>query len=573
MTPILRAFSDARYRVVVGVMGAQMGKTEAIFNIIGHRFDDGPYMPALYIGPTEKQVRSVSGDRIYKMLKTTPALWDKLARGHKDKVTEKWIGGVRLGFGWAGSATELSTHPAGLVLIDERDRMDDDVGREGDPFILAGARTKTYPNAKVGVFSTPTIEGASAIWSLYEEGTLGKWSVPCPECEVYFVPRLELLKWAEKATPQIAHETAHLVCPECGSVIESERKNELNAAGRYQFHELNEAGEHIPTESERPNRTASFWVSGIMSPWQSFGDVAELLVAAYRSGEPERIQAGVNTYAGELYKTRGDAPAWTEVSALRQPYQARSVPVGVQIITLGVDVQKLGLYYVVRGWGFNSESWLLDHGFVAGETEFDNVWILLSRMLDAGYLADGRTLDRVFIDSGYRPGDKLRRPEHQVYKFARQHPGLVYPTKGHDTLDRACKMSRVDMSIQGKVIKGGVKLWHLNTDYYKSLLYSRIRWPQGEPGGFHLFEGADEDYCRQIVAEELVTKASGKRTWVRRSRDNHYLDCEVNAYAAAETLQVQTLKPLDPEPAKPKPGSSHNPDGFVKRPPGGFIRR
>jgi len=123
------------------------------------------------------------------------------------------------------------------------------------------------------------------------------------------------------------------------------------------------------------------------------------------------------------------------------------------------------------------------------------------------------------------------------------------------------------------VIKGGVKLWHLNTDYYKSLLYSRIRWPQGEPGGFHLFEGADEDYCRQIVAEELVTKASGKRTWVRRSRDNHYLDCEVNAYAAAETLQVQTLKPLDPEPAKPKPGSSHNPDGFVKRPPGGFIRR
>ena len=159
--PIYRAFADDYHDVIVGIMGAQMGKTEAIFNVYGHRFDDGPYVPALYIGPTEKQVKSISKDRVDKMLRSTPSLWDRTERGQRYGTFEKWIAGIRLGFAWAGSATELATHPAGLIMIDELNRMLSDVGGEGDPFSLARARAKNYSNRKIGVFSTPTIVHSS----------------------------------------------------------------------------------------------------------------------------------------------------------------------------------------------------------------------------------------------------------------------------------------------------------------------------------------------------------------------------------------------------------------------------
>jgi len=140
-----------------------MGKTEAVGNLIGHRFSDGPFVPAIYVGPTEKQVRSISKDRIDKMLRSTPLLWERTEKGARFTTYEKFIAGTRLGFAWAGSATELSSHPAGLVLVDERDRMTSDAGNEGDPVSLARARLKNYPAKKLGVFSTPTTESASPI--------------------------------------------------------------------------------------------------------------------------------------------------------------------------------------------------------------------------------------------------------------------------------------------------------------------------------------------------------------------------------------------------------------------------
>ena len=82
-------FSDPAYSEIIVVCGSQMGKTESMFNVIGHRMDDGPYVPALYVGPTEKQVRSISKDRVDKMLKSTKSLWDKTERGQRYSVSER----------------------------------------------------------------------------------------------------------------------------------------------------------------------------------------------------------------------------------------------------------------------------------------------------------------------------------------------------------------------------------------------------------------------------------------------------------------------------------------------------
>lgn len=541
----MEAFSDPRYSRVVVVCGSQMGKTEVIFNVMGHRLDDGPYVPVLYIGPTQKQVSDVSEDRVDKMLLTTPALWSKLEKGQRDKKTAKYIAGVRLSFGWAGSATELASKPNGLVFADEVDRFDADVSGEGDPVELAAARTKNYPNAKLGIFSTPTIQGASAVWSYYEEGTMFKWAWRCPECADWFIPHLALLLWPKGATPTEALDKAHVACPECGAVIETRQRNGLNDGGRFIPHVLGPNGEHVRVDDEPRNTTASFWVSGLASPWRSFGQIAERLLKAYNSKEPGRIQSVINTEAGELYTESGDAPDIEEIYQLRADYPPRVLPDEVQLITAGVDVQKYGLYFVVRGWGYNGESWLLDHGFIAGETEYDNAWIQLNRVISQDI--SGRSIQRAFIDSGYRPGDKWRRPENQVYLYCRRHAGQVFPTKGHDTLDQPLKAKHIDVNVSGRIVKNGLQLWHIDTDHLKSWIYARLRWPEGERGAWHIYNDVDDDYCRQLIAEELVIKPSGKRVWIRRNKDNHYLDCEANALAAAISLQVHRLRPRDPD--------------------------
>lgn len=576
---IYEAVTDNRYSTIVAVMGSQMSKTEAMLNIAGHRFDDGPYVPALYIGPTQKLVKSMSEDRFYKMLRSTPSLWEKLEKGHRDRTTEKFIAGVRFGFAWAGSAAELASHPAGLILLDERDRMSNDVEGEGDPVELADARRKNYHNSKMVIAGTVTIEGASPTWSLYESGTMGKWTWPCLHCSDSFIPRLELLKWPEGATPAEAAQKAFVVCPNCGGEIQDKWKSEMNARGFYTYHILKdpESREHIAVDYVPDSTTASFWVSGLASPWVKFGRVAEKLVAAYNSREQERIQTVVNTYGGELFRTKGDAPDWTEVMALRRTYLPDTKPPGVQLIVMGADVQKNGIYFVIRGYGFNSESWLLQHGFVAGETEYDDVWLLLARYR-TNWQVNGVRIARCFIDSGYRPGDKFKRPENQVYKFCTLHRNWAFPTKGRESLDRPLKMSNIDVNQAGRVLKSGLKLWHLDTDHFKSAIHDRIGWPEDQPGGFHLHAHTDEDYCKQLTAEEVIVKPSGKRVWVTIRKDNHYLDCEMNALACAYSLQVQTLRPVDETEQKPEPAKVEQPIPLsqnlkTENSPGGFFSR
>jgi len=535
-----------------------MAKTESMFNIIGHRMDDGPYVPALYVGPTEKQVKSISKDRVDKMLRSTASLWEKTEKGQRYGTFEKWIAGVRLGFAWSGSATELASHPAGLALVDERDRMINDVGGEGDPVELTRARLKNYPNSKLGVFSTPTTEGMSPVWDLLDSGTLMFWAWHCKHCKQAFVPQLSLLSWQDGRTIDDSAATALVACPHCGGAHETRDKQALNAGGMYiQHRRLNDREpvpvgrlkvlEHYVSDDRGNSSTASFWISGLASPWASFFDIAKTMINAYKSGENERIQTAVNTWGGELFRIKGDAPEWEEVSACRLEYPPLTIPSRqVQLITLGADVQKYGIYYMIRGWGANGESWLMDADFLTGETEYDNVWISLGSVLQRK--VQDQVINRAFVDSGYRPGDTHRRPDHAVYTFCRRFPGIAFPTKGHDTQDRPLKFSDMDYTPGGgKIVKNGIRLCHINTDYFKHWIHGRVSWPDDQPGGWHLYSTVSEDYCRQIVAEEYIVKASGRPVWVRKSKDNHYLDCEVGATAAAHSLNIHKLLEITDE--------------------------
>jgi phage terminase large subunit GpA-like protein len=82
----------------------------------------------------------------------------------------------------------------------------------------------------------------------------------------------------------------------------------------------------------------------------------------------------------------------------------------------------------------------------------------------------------------------------------------------------------------------------LSTDFFKSLLVSRIRTPPDQPGSFIVPDDIDEDYAKQLVSEvRVVDGATGKPQWVQKSRANHYLDCEALAMAIGYSLNVQRI--------------------------------
>lgn len=563
MIPIVRACVDPMYRRVIVVTGSQMGKTDNLLNVIGQKLDDDP-APMLYVGPTKSNVEKVIEPRIMKMINFCPDLKRKLSKGRKGSKTHKTIAGVSLRLAWAGSATELASQDACIVEVDELDRMSTNVEGEGSPFEIAEARTFTYPDGKAIATSTCTIGNVdeeydpktrltrwavanvediqSPIWKLWQSGTRFEFAWPCPSCHEYFIPRFSLLVWPEKATIHEVGKQARVQCPHCKYRISDNHKTEMNERGVFVA-----PGQWIDRKGVvhgevEPNDTASFWVSGLCSPWVSFGRRAKAFVEADRSGEPEKIQVALNTQFGELYKVGGTAKPWEDARALIGSYTPDAPPEGIRVITMGVDVQKDRLIWAVRGWGYNLESWGLGSGTIWGETEFNAPWTELQELIDTATFG-GMPIRLIGIDSGYRPGEKHRTPTNMVYAFCYRNRARVIPTKGHDEMDKPIHRSLIDVTIGGKLYKSGLQLWHLNTDYFKGWVTGRLDWPVNEPGAFHLPEGTTDDFLQELCSEARIVKPSGKPIWVKVRRNNHIFDVETINAALAHILQVQHMKP------------------------------
>ena len=562
MIPFQRSFTDHRYRTSVLVCSSQASKTESCMNVMGQRLDQRP-VPMIYVGPTRDFVTEQLEPRFMQMLNEATTLAEKVARGKRNKLRKKLVAGVPVRLAYAGSANQLKSDPAGLVLVDERDGMEANVRGEGDPVELINARGDTYADFRIGVTSTPT-EGTvethvdpetglehwqvgkpediqSPIWRLWQEGTRYEWAWPCPHCRDYFIPRFTRLRWPKGATPSEAKREAFVECPNCGGVIEEEHKVDLNERGVYVAPGQKVRKDGRVTGDPPETSVVSFWVSGLCSPFKTFGERAERYLQAELSGETERIKAAVNTGFGELYSIGGgDAPAWEAVANSREPFRFGEIPQGGIVLTVGVDVQKTRLVYAIRAWGARYESWLIRQDELWGETSQNAVWTDLEQLIATPI--DGTRIRLALVDAGYRPGEPETLPLHMVYAFARRIPN-VRATKGRDTMDKPFRMTRIDVDVGGKTIKKGLELWHLNTDYFKSWVHGRLQWPEDEPGRFHIGEDASEDYCRQLVSEARIVKPSGRPTWVRRTSENHYFDCEALNAAAAHMLQVHTILP------------------------------
>ncbi len=559
----VRAVAQGSYRRVVAVTASQSGKTETILDLIGERLDSKP-APILYVGPNRQFLVEQFEPRIMDLLDGAATLSRKVSRGKRMSKTRKMISGVPLRLAHGGSSTALKSDPAALAITDEADELVANVKGQGDPIGLVDARGDTYADFVHFITSTPSRgvkelerdpatgldfwkvqepdDVDSKVWALWQQGTRHHWSWKCPHCAERFIPRFACLAIPDEKTTTVARARAeaYISCPANGCAIHEADKAGMNATGVYVApgQSIDDDGNVVKEPPD--NSCASFWVSGLCSPFKTFGDRAAAYIEAVRSGDQQTVQTVVNAGFGELWAPLGgDVPEWEAVRLLALPYKERTVPDGVLFITAGVDVQKNRLVYSVRGWGARSESWLITCGELWGETSQDDVWTDLSDLLGSTF--DGLPVARMFVDAGYRPGKKDIVPQHMVYEFARRNHRRVFATKGFDTRSTPLSVSRIDVKANGSRATFGLDLVRIDTDFMKSWVHERLKWPSGQPGGWHLFETVPEEWCRQVVSEARVKKPSGGFQWISVFRDNHALDAESLAYAAAYMLGVQRI--------------------------------
>ncbi len=559
-----RAAHSGRYALSVAMMSAQSGKTDNILDLIGARLSQRP-VPILYVGPSKEFNTDQFEPRLMGLLDEAETLKAKVARGKRMKKTKKIVAGVPIRLAHAGSSTALKSDPAGMAIVDEYDEMLANIRGQGDPLGLVLARGDTYADFVTVVTSTPgrgivetetdpvsglefwktgsAEEIESPIWRLWQQGTRHHWAWPCPHCGEFFVPRLKHLKWPKGATPVQAKRSAYLQCPQgCADPIEEHHKAEMNAKGVMiapgQTIEDAFADRNVPE-----NSTYSTWNSGLCSPFVTWGDRAERYLNAVLSGEPDKIQTAVNAGFGELYaEGGGDLPEWqTLLRENVRPYPARSAPREVIRVAMGVDVGKRTLYYVIRGFGSRGTSFLLDYGILHGMTDDDVVWGDLANIMLAPIA--GLHIEKVMIDSGFRPNKTDAGSEHKVYEFCRRYSFLCLPTKGRDTLNgRPYSVAKIEVKPDGSKRPYSINLVHVNTDFFKGLVHSRIKTPIEQSGAFFLHQGADEEYARQVLSEvRVVEPGSPKPKWVKQRKDNHFFDCEALVAVAGYSLNVQTI--------------------------------
>lgn len=365
---------------------ARTGKSDMLFNWITHTALCDPADMIVY-HMTEAVGREWSKGDLAKMLRHSKLVAECLIPGRQnDNVHDKYFkSGMKLLIKWP-SITELSGKTIPRVWLQDYDRMDDDIEKEGPPFDLARKRTESFKRFGMTVAeSSPGREVLDAKWiaktpneapptkgilQLYNRGDRRRWNWRCPFCKETFEPDFNLLNYPASEDLWEASEQVTLRCPQCQLDIEPSFKDELNQGGRW----VKEGMLWLPdgTMAGKPVRTdiASFWLKGPAAVFQDWSKIVYSYLQAKEAfeanGDEGPLKKTVNTDQGHPY-----TPMAIQSSRLPEELKARrenwgsskelpTVPAGVRFLVATIDVQIKSFVVQVHGVGEGGDIWFID---------------------------------------------------------------------------------------------------------------------------------------------------------------------------------------------------------------------
>lgn len=557
---IMDAFNDPFVEEITVMASTQVGKTEALYNMLGYIIDQDP-APTLLVMPRVPDARSVSQNRIKPMLELSPALKTHLPTLEDDITNlEYHLDRMIVYFAGSNSPADLSGRPIRYLFLDEIDKFPKFSGKEADPISLATERTRTFWNRKIIKVSTPTTR-QGYIFREYEKSDRRRYYVPCPYCGKYqiliFSPQLKYPKAERNAEKIRTERLAWYECQYCGKKITENMKSRMISQGVW----APDGAEITPKGQIKGNivqsRHAGFWLSALYSPWLSWSDIAAKFLTSQSYNE---LMNFVNSWLAEIWEEKGGETKPQKLAALAGIYPEGKVPSGGLVLTGGVDVQKDYFILVIRAWGIGEESWLVRACRVESWEEVISILFMTNYSREKGGTPLPVRLTN--IDSGYRTAE--------VYEVCRKWRDVARPVKGQNHLPGApYRVSIIDRHPEtGLAVPGGLALWHIDTSHFKDKMNRMVHAEPGDPAQWHLFENPSDDYLNQFCAEHKVIirdRKTGrtKEEWrvISTGAPNHYLDAENYAVAAADMIRVSAMR-------KEQETTTYQPretSGFIKR--------
>lgn len=597
----MNCLASREYDAVVFVGPARTGKTNGlidgwvVYNIVCDPSD------MLVVQMTQDKAQEHSKKRLARTFRASPEVRKCLSpRRNDNNVHDKYfLSGSFLKIGWP-SINVMSSSDFKCVALTDYDRFPENIDGEGDGFSLASKRTTTFMSAGMTlVESSPGRDIRDSKWrrkspheappttgilSLYNRGDRRRWYWPCPDCGEYFQPEMNAMTgYREDPDPVKASESAHILCPHCGTTITADMKRELNGRGVW----LRE-GECIDCDGTvsgdaRRSRIASFWMEGPAAAYQTWAQLVYKLLTAEQeyeaTGSEETLKAVINTDWGLPYLPRA-ANEQRRADVLMQraeDYGKRLVPPKVRFLLAAVDVQGgKNRRFVVQiiGYGENGERWLIDRYNIRqslrcdehGETSpvhpgaYPEDWqLLVTDVLEKTYRLQSHPERRMpvlamAVDSGGEEG-----VTDNAYKFWRQcrRDGLgkrVYLIKG-DSTKRQKTITKTFPDNSGRAdrraeVRGEVPVYLLQTDTLKDQLSNNLARETPGAGYIHFPDWLGEWFYDELTYEERGT--DGK--WRKPGKgNNEAFDLFCYAQAVAALRGYEKIRDWENPPAWARP--------------------
>ncbi len=559
-TPYLREImdqlsEDSPAKLIVFMKSSQIGGTEAGSNWLGYIISHAKG-PVAVVMPTEKSLGDWMAQKFDPMAAATPDVAQSL-KGRSNKSSDnnaarkKFTGGT-LYAKTAGSTAELKSTSLRYGLADEIDEWDWST-LQGDPLGLLDVRLTTFADRKLYVPSTPTLKDASRIEELYLNGDRRRYHVPCPDCKELFVLKWTNLRWS-KHTSRTRHiDRAWYVCEHCGCEIDEHHKPAMLA-------EFGHGGQARWIAEAPEAGYPSYHVNALYAPiglGLTWAELASEWIAA--QGDHAKLMRFLNTRLGETWADRSRDIKPNALIARAEPYELRTIPVGVLVLTAGVDTQDDRLEIQIIGHGDGDKTWVVDYHILPGNPANETLWDALSDYLNTPLTnAYGKAMqiEATAIDSG-------GHHTHAVYQFCRsRRVRRAIAIRGANTPGRQILGRPIpqDVTWRGQTQKKGVALYQVGSDTAKHLLYGRLaddadKDPDARK--VHFSQHLDNSYYDQLVAEHYNPRKNkweikpGKRnealdTWVYAVAASHHPELYVHKWrSAAWTARRASLEPAE----------------------------
>ena len=525
-TPYLKEpmdrFTDPLIEKIVLCFGAQLGKTETELNMIGYALDQTS-SPTMMVYPTDTIAKFASDKRVQPMIKSIKSISDKFDENSKLLELDFNNGNYMVLVG-ANSPSSLSSRSIKYLFFDEIDKYPAFAGKEADPIKLATERTKTFVDKKIVMVSTPTVESGNIWQAFMSANERRQYYVPCPHCGVPQTLKFKQIKWSEEHNDNadMIRDTAYYECEHCGEHIYDKHKMEMLRHGEWR----------AANKPQSKVRSISYHLSSIYSPWVTFGDVAYEFKNS--KDTPASLMNFINSWLAEPWRS-AKTKSTQALHFTESTYDRGVVPNKATLLIASVDVQLDHFWWEVRAYAPGVKSYLIDYGQASTWDGLEE--IIVNREYPTEY-GEPRQVMKAGIDSGFRTDE--------VYQFCARFPEICIPLKGssnHKTLTAPYSMSSVE-----KGVIGGLKLYVLNTDYWKDFIFARMVRPTDEVGTIHLFKDCPQEYTDHLRSEEkqeIRNVKTGEVTvqWkpLTGHPTNHLLDtCTYNA-AVADIAGVKYL--------------------------------